>query len=101
MRIARVFEKVQSECKSLSAGGRRMIRSSAVNSPDAGFCLRCKIVLNLVRGRPVQMIHAVLGCAVSQVYRIAQRFVEQGEIGLADRREENGFGRWTKITSWP
>ncbi len=67
-----------------------MIRSSAMRSPDAGFCLRCKIVLNLVRGRPVQMIHEILGCAVSQVYRIARRFVEQGEIGLADRREDNG-----------
>ena len=67
-----------------------MIRSSAMNSSDAGFCLRCKIVLNLVRGREVQMMHAILGCAVSQVYRIAQRFVEQGELGLADRREENG-----------
>ena len=32
----------------------------------------------------------MLGCSLSQVYRVARRFVEEGEIGLADRREDNG-----------
>jgi transposase len=61
-----------------------------MNSPDADFRLRCKIVLNLVRGEPAQRIHEILGCSISQVYRVARRFVEEGEIGLADRREDNG-----------
>jgi len=52
--------------------------------------MRCKIVLNLVRGQSVPRIHQVLGCSVSQVYRVARRFVQEGDIGLADRREDNG-----------
>ena len=29
-------------------------------------------------------------CSESQVYRVARRFVEQGPLGLADGREDNG-----------
>ena len=29
-------------------------------------------------------------CAKSQVYRVADRFIEHGPVGLADRREDNG-----------
>lgn len=46
--------------------------------------------MNFVRGERAETIHEVLGCSLSQVYRIARRFVEDGEIGLADRREDNG-----------
>jgi len=90
MRIAKVFEEVQAVWKSCSSTGRKVIRSSAMGSRDADFRLRCKIILNLIRGQPAQKIHEVLGCSLSQVYRIARRFVEEGEIGLADRREDNG-----------
>jgi hypothetical protein len=55
---------------------------------DAGFCLRCKIVLNLVRGESVQKMSTILGCSRSQVYRVAWRFVQQDVVGLADRRED-------------
>ncbi len=34
-------------------------------------------------------------CAKSQVYRVAQRFIGRGLVGLADRREDNGV---TKVT---
>jgi transposase len=61
-----------------------------MTSNDAGFRLRCKIVLNLVRGESVQKMSAILGCSRSQVYRVAWRFVQQGVVGLADRREDNG-----------
>lgn len=71
-------------------GMRGKVRSWAMTSRDADFRLRCKIVLNLVGGESTQRIAEMLGCWLSQVYRIARRFVEQGEIGLADRREDNG-----------
>ena len=90
MRIAKVFEEVQAVWKRCSRAIRRMLRSAAMCSSDAGFRLRCRIVLNFARGERAQKIHEVLGCSLSQVYRIARRFVEDGEIGLADRREDNG-----------
>jgi transposase len=69
---------------------QRKVRSWAMTSRDADFRLRCKLVLNLVRGESTQRISQMLGCSLWQVYRVARRFVEQGEIGLADRREDNG-----------
>jgi len=90
MRVAKVFKEVQAAWKRCSKSMRRKLRSWAMASSDAGFRLRCKIVVNLVRGESTQKISEVLGCSLSQVYRIAGRFVEEGEIGLADRREDNG-----------
>jgi len=90
MRVATVFMDVQAAWKSASAGSRRMLRSSAMRSSDVRFCLRCKIILNFVRGERAQKIHEVLGCSLSQVYRVAERFVQEGAIGVADRREDNG-----------
>ena len=60
MRIAKVFEEVQAVWKSCSSTGRKVIRSSAMGSRDADFRLRCKIILNLIRGQPAQKIHEVL-----------------------------------------
>lgn len=90
MRVAKVFQEVQAAWKRCTRAVRRKLRCWAMTSRDAGFRLRCMIVLNLVRGESTQRISDVLGCSLSQVYRIAWRFVEQGEIGLADRREDNG-----------
>jgi transposase len=90
MRTAKVFEEVQAAWKRCSKTRRQMLRSSAMCSSDAGFRLRCKIVLNFTRGERAEVIHEVLGCSLSQVYRIARRFVEEGEVGLVDRREDNG-----------
>jgi hypothetical protein len=36
-------------------------------------------------------------CAKSQVYRVAERFLERGLVGLADRREDNGENKTTDI----
>jgi len=90
MRVAKVFKEVQAVWRQRSGTMRRKLRSWAMTSHDAGFRLRCKIVLNLVRGESTQRISEILGCSLSQVYRIAHRFVEEGEIGLADQREDNG-----------
>jgi transposase len=61
-----------------------------MSASDANLRMRCKIVLNLVRGESTSKISDILGCSVSQVYRIARRFVDQGEVALADWREDNG-----------
>jgi transposase len=90
MRVAKVFQEVQAAWKRCSAAMRRKIRSWSMTWLDVGFRMRCKIVFNLARGEAVEKISSILGCSTSQVYRVARRFVEQGEIGLADRREDNG-----------
>jgi transposase len=96
MRVGQVVEKVQQAWKGLSAGGRRVVRSSAMTAPAADLRMRAKIVVNLSRGREPTEIQSVLGCSLSQVYRVAARFVEEGEIGLADRREDNGESKVTE-----
>jgi len=90
MRVAKVFQEVRAAWKRCSATVRRKVRSWAMVSSDADFRLRCKIVWNLVRGESTQRISQILGCSLSQVYRVARRFVQQGVIGLTDRREDNG-----------
>jgi transposase len=62
----------------------------ARGNADAGFRCRCQIVIGLVQGTSVATLQRVLQCSPSQVYRVAHRFIEQGELGLADRREDNG-----------
>ena len=55
--------------------------------------MRCKVIRNLVRGASPTRIHQVLGCARSQIYRVAQRFLAAGGPGLVDRREDNGAAK--------
>jgi transposase len=56
---------------------------------------RCKIILSLVQGKAPTMIANGGLCAKSQVYRVADRFIEHGLVGLADRREDNGENKVT------
>ena len=56
---------------------------------------RCKIILSLVQGKTPTMIAQGGLCAKSQVYRVADRFIEHGLVGLADRREDNGENKVT------
>jgi transposase len=91
-----VRRKVRSVWAGLSRRERRILRSHAKGSPDAVLRGRAKIVLSLVRGnRPSDVAKAGLGSA-SQVYRVANRFVEQGPPGLADQREDNGDAKVTE-----
>ena len=76
--------------KLLTNRERRMLQSKARHCPDALTRNRCKIVQSLAAGnRPSAIADSGL-CSSSQVYRVAERFVEQGPAGLADRREDNG-----------
>jgi len=57
---------------------------------EAGLKGRYLIVVNLLSGRSAKQTAEVLGVGRSTVYRVARRFREQGEVGLLDRREDNG-----------
>ncbi len=57
---------------------------------DAGLKTRYLIVLNLANGRSPTQTAEILGVHRSTVYRVAQRFTACGELGLLDRREDNG-----------
>jgi len=85
-----VQEKVLRVWRLLSLRERRMVRKRAKYCVDAGLRNRCKVVLSLVAGNGARGIVKLGLCSVSQVYRVAERFVEDGPAGLADRREDNG-----------
>jgi transposase len=59
----------------------------------AGQRLRYLIIVNLVSGRGAYRTADVLGVHNTTVYRVAQRFREQGEWGLLDGREDNGAAK--------
>jgi transposase len=82
--------KVIHTWQKLSERQRRELRRLAMRAKDAGMRCRCKVVLGLVQGRTPTMIAQGGLCAKSQVYRVADRFIEHGLAGLADRREDNG-----------
>jgi transposase len=76
--------------QSLLRRERQIVRTKAKGCPDAVVRNHCKIVVSLVAGNSPTKIAASGLCSASQVYRIADRFVEQGLAGLADGREDNG-----------
>jgi transposase len=57
---------------------------------NAGLRTRYLVILNLWSGRAPHEAADVLHVHRATVYRVAQRFREQGEVGLLDRREDNG-----------
>ena len=88
-------DQVQHTWQELSRRERKIIRTYAKGSPDAGLRVRCKIVLALVRGGcPTDLVRSHMA-ACSLVYDVMHRFIDQALLGLADRREDNGE---TKVT---
>jgi transposase len=82
--------QVQWAWQGLSRRERKIIRTYAKGSPDAGLRVRCKIVLALVReSSPTDLIRSRMA-ASSLVYDVMHRFIEQTLLGLVDRREDNG-----------
>lgn len=57
---------------------------------DKGLATRLQIVLHAAKGRDSRTIAEALGCHRSWVSRVLQRFREEGQAGLMDRREDNG-----------
>ena len=68
-----------------------------MRAKDAGMRCRCKVVLALVQGTTPTMIAEGGLCAKSQVYRIAERFLIEALAGLADRREDNGERKISRV----
>ena len=90
-----LWKRVQQVWQKLSRRERRMVRSYAKGSPDAGLRCRCKVVLSLVQGNsPAKIAQSELA-SESQVYRVGKRFLEEKLAGLADRREDNGDSQVT------
>lgn len=85
-----IVEQVQRVWKGVGKKLRRWLVSEAMRSSDAEFGMRCRIVRNLVRGQSPTLMAEILGCSRSQVYRVAQRFLEGGVEGLLDGRADNG-----------
>ncbi len=100
MRVGRIVGEIRAAWNRMARSCQRMVRAAAMTASNADFRVRAKIVLNLVRGNQPETIVTVLGCSLSQVYRIARRFVEQGGAGLADRREDNGEVKVTEDYEW-
>lgn len=86
----KVRRQVQAVWEKLSCRERRIMRAFSKCAPDGVLRGRCKVVLSLVQGNSPAQISRIGQASVSQVYRVARRFVEQGPVGLSDQREDNG-----------
>ena len=90
-----IRSKVIQIWQELSPRERKEIRRRSMRASDGVMRCRCKIILALVQGKTPTMIADGGLCAKSQVYRVADRFLAHGLVGLADRREDN---RENKVT---
>lgn len=98
--MSTIVQQVGGVWKRLQQEERRELKAGSMDGGDAGWLMRCKIVRNLVREEKPDRIASILGCSRSQVYRVAQRFVESGLGGLVDRREDNGEPKITDNYEW-
>ena len=73
------------------------IRQLQRSTRDAGLAMRCQIVLQAAKGRDSRTIAEGVGCSRSWASRVIRRFLEFGEAGLLDRREDNGT---LKLDEW-
>lgn len=86
----KVQERVLKVWKSLTYRERRLVRKRAKVAADATLRNRCKLIMSLVAGNGARAIAKSGLGSTSQVYRVAERFVQEGLPGLVDRREDNG-----------
>ena len=94
-----IRSQVQEIWRGLSVRERRVLRTFARVSPGGIRC-RAKVILGLVQGKSPSDLRGGGLCSASQVYRVANRFVEHGPPGLADRREDNGAAKITEEYEW-
>lgn len=95
-----IVQQVGRAWKRLSSKERRWLVAESMRAGEAEWRMRCKIVRNLARGEAPTRIASIFGCSRSQVYRVAQRFLDQGSEGLVDRREGNGDPKVTEAYEW-
>jgi transposase len=82
--------KVVQAWQRLTKRERQILRNKSIRSGVAVCRFRCKIIMALVQGKTPSQLAAGGLCAASQVYRVAHLFLEQGLMGMADKREDNG-----------
>jgi transposase len=70
---------------------RRRLEKAMRKTRDAGFRLRCQIVLNYARGLGCNRVARALGCAPSTAVAVTRRYLAEGIPGLYDKRAENGI----------
>lgn len=75
-------------CLGRSCNRRFRKRTRQTNDPK--LAKRYMIILNLDDGRSVADTACALSVSESTVRRVRGRFVQRGEVGLVDRREDNG-----------
>jgi len=71
------------------SGKERLCRNLG-RCTNARLRIRYLIIVNLLNGHSVAKVVCTLLVGRSTVYEVAKRFCERGEVGLIDRREENG-----------
>ena len=69
---------------------RRRLRKLARQCRDPALQVRYRIVVALSKGMSPRLVAEVLGCSRDTVYVVQRRWIEYGEAGLIDRREDNG-----------
>lgn len=69
---------------------KRRLKKRLRKLKDSELRTRYSIILNLAEGRSVSDTAQALGVSRRTVQRVRGRYLEQGEAGLIDRREENG-----------
>jgi len=74
---------------------KERLRKNFKNCRDAATRTRYLIIFKLIAGRKPEVIADYLGVSRDTVYRVARRFRECGELGLYDRRANNGPNKLT------
>jgi transposase len=96
----KVQQKVVGVWQRLSIRERRVIRARGKHASCAVLRCRCKVIVGLVQGKSPTTLASGGLCSASQVYRVAERFVEQGPAGMADHREDNGDHKINEAYEW-
>jgi len=69
---------------------KRHFRRTISKIKDARLKTRYLIILHTAEGYSCRNIAKMLLCSTSTVDRVRKRFGEEGELGLIDRRGDNG-----------
>jgi transposase len=88
--LMRIQQRVQQVWATFSARRRRKLRALARHSTDGRLRCRLLILVNLLKNHSVALIAQILHCARSLVYNVAHQFIADQEVGLVDRRVDNG-----------
>lgn len=79
----------------LPRGVRRRLQQVVRKTRDAGLRTRALIMLHATAGRGTAQIAEAVGYHPSAVLKVVHRFLAEGEAGLRDHREDNGYAKVT------